>query len=92
MTLLDAVKNLDNLDPENTIYAAEPWMETSISIVLREPEDGGLPKDAEEQGLKYFLEVFIARDFLEDWISGLDKEPNLVEKCARLIQYAIKDA
>jgi hypothetical protein len=29
MTLLEALENLDFLDDESTIYAAEPWTETS---------------------------------------------------------------
>jgi hypothetical protein len=36
---------------------------------------GGLPQDAEELGLKYFLEVFIARDFVEDWAASLEDGP-----------------
>lgn len=92
MTLLDAVDTLDDLDEVFTIYAAEPWMKNSTAIVAQEPEAGGLPAEAEKLGLKYFLEVFIARDFLDDWKGSLNQEPTLQEKCARLIQYAVNDA
>lgn len=92
MTLIEVIENLGTLDEESTIYAGEPWTEISTVIVAQEPSDGGLPQDAEMLGLKYFLEVSIARDFLEDWVSSLETEPSLSEKCARLIQYAIKDA
>ena len=92
MTLLDAINTLDDLDEVSTIYAAEPWAENSKAIVAQEPASGGLPAEAEKLGLKYFLEVFIARDFLDDWKGSLDEEPTLQEKCARLIQYAINDA
>jgi hypothetical protein len=92
MTLIQAVQNLETLNNESTIYAAQPWTANSVVIVAPEPESGGLPAEAEKQGLKYFLEVFIARDFLEDWKANLDAEPSPQEKCARLIQYAITDA
>jgi hypothetical protein len=92
MKLIEAIRNLDALDEESTIYASEPWTENSEAIVARESESGGLPNDAEKLGLKYFLEVFIARDFLEGWMSNLDAQPTLQQKCARLIKYAVTDA
>jgi len=92
MTLLDAINTLDDLDEGFTIYAAKPWAENSTAIVSQEPATGGLPTEAEKLGLQYFLEVFIARDFLDDWKGSLNEEPTLQEKCARLIQYAINDA
>ncbi len=42
--------------------------------------------------MKYFLEVFIARDFLDDWTASVEEFPSLREKCARLIHYDINDA
>jgi len=90
MTLIEAIRDLGKHDAEATIYAAEPWTEESQAVVAFEPEEGGLPVEAEN--LSYFLEVFIARDFLEDWEATLGASPTLQELCARLIQYAINDA
>ena len=92
MTLIEAIRDLDSLDGEATIYAAEPWAENSKVIVAAEPEAGGLPTEAAKLGLKYFLEVFITRDFLEGWKTNLDTEPTIQEKCARIVKYAITDA
>jgi hypothetical protein len=92
MTLLALISTLDKLDEADTIYAAEPWTENSTAIAVPEPVVCGLPAEAEKLGLKYFLEVFIAREFLADWMGNLDNEPTVHEKCARLIQYGIKDA
>ena len=92
MTLLKIVQELDSLDRESTIYATEPWMENSKSMVLREPESGGLPTEAEKLGLRYFLEVFIAQDFIKEWTASLNSVPTPQQKCLRLIQYATNDA
>jgi hypothetical protein len=92
MTLIEAIRDLDSFGDEATIYAAEPWNESSTVIVALEPAAGGPPTQAAEHGLRYFLEVSIARDFLEGWIGSLGAEPTLEEKCARLIKYAITDA
>jgi len=92
MKLVEAIDKLEALNDEATIYASEPWNEDSIAITVPEPDDGGLPEEAKRLGLRYFLEVFLAREFLEDWVAGLGAEPSSKEKCARVIQYAIKDA
>ncbi len=66
--------------------------ESSEAKVLREPESGRLPNEAESAGLIYFLEVSIANDFLQDWSASCEKAPDSRSKCLRLIQYAINDA
>jgi hypothetical protein len=90
MKLIEAIRDLDSLDAEGTIYAARPWSEDSEAVVVREPQVGGIPPVP--PNMSYFLEIFIARDFLSDWAANLDIQPTLQQKCARLIQYAVTDA
>jgi hypothetical protein len=90
--LIDIVTKLGTLDPDATIYAAEPWTCESSAMVDVEPASGGLPEAASRSGLKYFLEVFVAHDFLADWQATLDKQPTDQERCERLIRYAVNDA
>jgi hypothetical protein len=92
MSLLSVIDQLDSLDGELTVYAAEPWMKGSKAVAAREPVSGGLPAEAETLGIRYFLEVAIAREFLEDWASSLGHEPSDEERCERLIQYAVNDS
>jgi len=92
MTLADVLGSFESFEAEDTIYAAEPWSKGSKAVVAHEPKTGGVPQEVQAQGMKYFLEVFVARDFLEDWKRTLDKEPTRDEVCARLIHYAIHDA
>lgn len=91
-TLVEIVNSCDGLSEVDTIYAREPWTEQSVAIVATEPSSGGLPEDAKNLGLRYFLEVSVANEFLVDWSQSLKREPTLKEKCQRLIQYAINDA
>ena len=92
MTLLQIVEGLDSLDKASTIYAAEPWVENAKTMVLPEPETEGLHLEAKKLELKYFLEVFIAQDFIKEWAENLDVAPTSLQKCLRLIQYAANDA
>jgi hypothetical protein len=91
-SLAAVVEQLTAFDNDDTIYASEPWTERSAAIVAREPEAGGLPPEAAGAGLKYFLEVSVAAEFIEGWIASLSYEPSLSSVCQRLIQYAIHDA
>ena len=92
MTLADATHHLLDLDPAHTIYAARPWSPASVAFVAFEPDEGGVPSDAQTRGCEYFLEVSIAAEFLDGWRTALGREPTLVEACTRLIQYATNDA
>lgn len=91
-TLAAVVNDLESLDSDATIYVAEPWTGESRTLVEFEPAAGGLPEAAVRDGLKYFLEVFVARDFLADWLTSLSQQPTAEERCERLIRYAVNDA
>jgi len=92
MTLLDVIRDLESFDNEGIICATKPWTESSQAIVVVEPQARRIPAEAEKLGMNYLLDVFIAREFLNDWIANLNIEPTLQQKCARIIKYAITDA
>jgi hypothetical protein len=92
VTLIEVIQNLKSFDNEGIICARKPWTENSEAIVVIEPQARQLPTEAKKLGMDYFLDVFIARDFLEDWTATRDTEPTLAERCARVIKYAITDA
>lgn len=91
-SLLKLIKELKALDKEDTIYAAKPWTTKSKAIVLREPVSGEIPQEAKDLGLSYFIEVYIACDFIEEWEKSFHIAASAEKKCLRLIEYAINDA
>lgn len=91
MTLADVSARLDEFDRTYTIYAAEPWTPASTAVVAYEPDEGGLPAEAQRWGLSYFLEIEIAANVKDGWISAQECLGD-VEICQRLIDYAVKDA
>ena len=92
MKLLEVIASLSRFDSEDTIYATEPWTADSEVMVMREPDAGGVPQAAAKQGMTYFIEIFIARDFLDGWQQNEKQPLSLEEQCAGLIHYAIYDA
>lgn len=99
MTLNDVISQLDSLDDENTIYVKKPWSPDAEAIVPTEPDEGGVPEEAAKINAEYFLEIFLANEFLEGWLSNLDQKPSVLDQkpsvkdqCLRLIKYAENDA
>jgi hypothetical protein len=93
--LIELVERLAELDDEETIYVCEPWTADSAAMVALEDPDRkpfGVPLEAAEAGMTYFLEVFGAREVVEDLIAFLGEKPNSTAICQRLIEYAINDA
>ena len=92
MTLLQVVQELETFNKEDTIYVAAPWTEHSLSRVLREADSGKIPAEAVSLGFEYFLEVFIACEFIQEFEECLEIIPTIKQKCLRLIEYANNDA
>jgi hypothetical protein len=92
MRLIDIIEKISSIDPESTIYVREPWATDSTSVVAREPDDGGLPSQAEAEHAVYFLEVFLAQQMLEDWIRETGETPTTQQLCDRVLSYARNDA
>lgn len=93
MTIREAVARLSDYDDEDhLIFAAKPWTADSEAMIVVTPDDNSEPEDVKGTNLKYLLETFIAIEVIEDFESGLGREPSLEEKVARVIEYSINDA
>lgn len=81
-TLEDIAALLDKLDQSHTIYAARLWLLESSAIVEYEPDEGGgLSAEVRKHGLTYFLDVAIAKEFMDGWVSvGLGAKTG--QRCA----------
>lgn len=92
MTLSEVLQRLYEFDSEMTIYAAggADATLTSSAVVAEEPADGGVPEEA--RGLDYLLEVFLAREVLEDWQRFRGGELSLDEAHRVIVHYARYDA
>ena len=90
MNLIDVVQQLATLDSEQTIYARLPWSPLSEAKVALEGSEE--EKKIRAEGLSYFLEIFVARDFTDDWRKKQMRAPTVDQSCSRLIEYATNDA
>lgn len=92
MKLIDLVKDIKNLDEEAIIFQ-EDRENPNSDIILSLVEDGD-EQVKQQEGRKYYylIEVFLAKEFIEDWEASLDYKPTLEQTTERLYDYAINDA
>lgn len=91
MKLVDFFEDIEDFDQESIIFQ-EVMDDPFSDIIISYPEEG-------DQGIKeingkkyyYLIEVFLATEFIEDWLSSLDKTPTTDEITKRLHQYARND-
>ena len=83
-SLLEVVRHIGKYDENHTIYVKDNkgWSISSATIVCESPDDSTKPIEKEQITYDFFLEIFIAAEFIEN-VKG-----NLEEKCKRLIYYA----
>jgi hypothetical protein len=91
--LKDLIENIANTDDDAIIFQEDlNDLDSSILLYLPDEDDTGLVK--EENGIiyHYLIEVFLAKEFLNDWLSSLSYIPPSEEMAKRLQEYAINDA
>lgn len=91
MKLMEVTRLIHQLDPEQTIYAKEPWCVDSEAVIAAEEEGSLVPERLARQGFSYFLEVSIASEIIPD-LSHVQPSFTLEQWCERLIRYAENDA
>ncbi len=92
MKLTDLIKDIENIDQEAIIFQ-ENMDNPNSDIILSFAEEGdeGI-KEVEGRKYYYLIEVFLAKEFIEDWEASLNYNPTIKEKAERLHDYAINDA
>jgi hypothetical protein len=90
MTLRDVIARLDEFEDDGTIFA-ESATPTARAVVAVEAADGSVPSSA--RGLRYLLEVRLAREAIEVWRAwGPGGTPLLEDKLQAVTFYAEHDA
>jgi hypothetical protein len=90
MTLRDLLASRRDWTDEDTIYVTQPWNGDAEALISNDAPDTTDPIVRSGRHYDYFLEGFIARDFLDDL--GVSATDVSREACDRLIRYAIYDA
>lgn len=92
MKLVDLIENIENINEELIIFQEDKEnFNSDIILSFGEDGDGGI-KEESGKIYHYLIEVFLAKEFIEDWVASLDYLPSSNEIAKRLFEYAINDA
>ena len=92
MKLADFIKNIENVNEELIIFLENLYDFNSDIILSDNNENHNMVKNVNGKKYHYLLEVFIAKEFINDWILSLNHKPSEDEIAKRLYDYAINDA
>lgn len=90
-TIGQLVEAAESLPEEMTIFAHKPWTIDSVAY-LRDTSEIVGSDTVLENGARYVLEVFLIIEVLEDTFGPEWRSVPLIDRCTRVIEYAINDA
>ena len=92
MKLVELIEHLEDVNEELIIFQEDKKnFNSDIILAFGEDGDGGI-KYLNGKKYHYLIEVYLAKEFIEDWVASLDYLPHSVEKAKRLYEYSINDA
>jgi hypothetical protein len=92
MKLIDFIESINDWDESSIIFLENQSNRFSdIIFSFAEEGDSGI-KIVNEINYFYLIEVFLAKEFVEDWVSSLNYTPTSDETAKRLYEYSIYDA
>lgn len=92
MKLIELVEKLDSFEEESIIFQ-EDRDDYNSDVIIGEAEEGdGGEKIIDGRKYSYLIEIFLAKEFLEDWLPTLKSKPTTEQIAKRLYEYAIYDA
>ncbi len=78
---------------DDLIVFQKDKIDIDSDLLLVPADDGNKgPKRRNGTNYVYLIEIFLAKEFLEDWMQSLDYSPDARETAERLFEYAIYDA
>jgi hypothetical protein len=92
MKLIDFIERMDSVDEELIIFQENRDDFNSDIIVSKGKEGDGGIKIENDKKYYYLIEVFLAKEFIADWIQSLDYSPGQAEIAKRLYDYSMNDA
>jgi hypothetical protein len=92
MKLVDLVNTINTVDEESIIFQEDREnFDSDIILSFAEEGDEGVKEEGEKK-YYYLIEVFLAKEFIDDWVASLNYKPTVNEIAKRLYEYAINDA
>ena len=89
MRLAEAIRGLDGLDEDHTLFVRRPWTPDAECIVESLDEEYRVPAAITAAGYSYFLDVSVLRELFD---SPPARSASHEERVSAAIHYAVHDA
>lgn len=92
MKLKEVIEKIEDFDEDSLIFMENlNDINSDILIAHAEENDGG---KKEIYGKKYFylLEIFLIKEFIQDYLLSINHKPSIYEITERVYNYSINDA
>ena len=92
MKLKEVIEKIEDFDEDSLIFMENlNDINSDILIAHAEENDGGIK---EIYGKKYFylLEIFLIKEFIQDYLLSINHKPSIYEITERVYNYSINDA
>ncbi|OMP75967.1 hypothetical protein [[Flexibacter] sp. ATCC 35208] len=91
MTLRDLIINISDIDGTLTIYMLDLFNPESDVVLIEQDQADNNLKIVNGQEYHYLLEVFLAKEIIEDFVVTQGREPSTEEALKWVYDYGIKD-
>lgn len=93
MKLEDVISNLDKLDDELVIFLHDKIdIDSDVSLFDNKIAGGRTKFIKDEIEYHYLIEVSIAKEVVEGWVTNIGRRPTDKEIAQRVFEYGIYDA
>ncbi len=92
MTLESLVENINEIGEDLVIFQEKELSMNSDVVLFNQDDDYSIERIKNNIRYVYFMEVFIAKDFINDLVNSLQTKPSTKDIALRLLEYAINDA
>jgi hypothetical protein len=92
MKLNDIIKNIHDIHEELIIFQEDRNDYKSDVILSHNIKDGENVLSENNNKYYYLIEVFLAKEFVDDWVKSLGYTPDADKISKRLYEYATNDA
>lgn len=88
--LINLIPLIDSIDEDLIIFQKDSInIDSEIELLT---EDIAKSEANQHEKYIYFIEVFLAKEFIHDWVNSLNYVPTNEEIANRLLEYVVNDA
>ena len=92
MKLIDVIWQIDNISDDEIIFQENIYdIDSEVLLSKAEANDNGI-KEFSGKKYYYLIEIFLAKEFINDWKNSLNYSPTPAAVAGRLHKYATDDA